>query len=458
MSEAEDASAVGARRGRSVIYLHIGAPKTGTTYLQNILWRNRHALREDGFLYPGEHYLAHTHAALNLREIHGEHRGYMNPAVPGAWQRLVDEARNWDGTVLVSQELFSPAEPAQIERAMTTLDFADVHLIYTARDLVRQVPAAWQEDLKNRKTMTFAEFLESLQAPAEQMHRLARIFWRMQDAADVLGRWAHAVPPDRVHLITLPQPATGDDTLWTRFCEVTGIDAGRYDTIAAAANQSLGVAEANLLLRLNLALDGEIRWPVYSDSVTGLVAIDVLGARPNPRKIILPPGDRAWIAKRAEEMVEELRTAKYHVVGDLDDLTPSVDTSSAADSTALNQQADAPDAEMVDAAVESMAALVARLQQRRDEIDLVNAELDRQRTEQDVLRTERDTLRQDVARLEQDTARLAAILAKPPAKLFVIKLSEQNRAVMRARIVYWNIAVFSRKVISKISPGRAHGR
>lgn len=36
-----------------VIYLHIGAPKTGTTYLQNVLWRNRERLRTDGLLYPG---------------------------------------------------------------------------------------------------------------------------------------------------------------------------------------------------------------------------------------------------------------------------------------------------------------------------------------------------------------------------------------------------------------------
>lgn len=436
----------------SAIYLHIGAPKTGTTYLQSILWKNRHTLRADGFLYPGEHYLSHTHAALNLREIHGEHAGYRNPAVPGAWQRLVDEARAWDGTVLVSQELFSPAEPAQAERALATLDFADVHIIYTARDLLRQVPAAWQEDLKNRKTMTFAEFLEQLQAPPEHMHRLARIFWRMQDAVDVLGRWARGVPPERVHLITLPRRADGGDTLWTRFCAVTGLDPGRYDTSAAVANTSLGISEANLLRRLNLALGEDVRWPLYSDCVTGLVGIDVLAARPNPRRIALSDEDGAWLTKRAHMMVEELRAAKYDVVGDLDDLLPASPAAGEAVGEATGQADapewadpdDAPAAEMVDAAVESMAALLARLQRWRDELDQTTSEVRR-------LGAERD-------RLQEEVERHRAMLAKPPLKLFVIKLSERNRAVMRARIVYWNIVVYGRKIIGRLLPGRARGR
>jgi len=32
--------------------VHVGAPKTGSTYLQAVLWRNRAALRAAGVLYP----------------------------------------------------------------------------------------------------------------------------------------------------------------------------------------------------------------------------------------------------------------------------------------------------------------------------------------------------------------------------------------------------------------------
>ena len=36
------------------VYVHVGLPKTGTTYLQHMLWESREALAADGVLFPGE--------------------------------------------------------------------------------------------------------------------------------------------------------------------------------------------------------------------------------------------------------------------------------------------------------------------------------------------------------------------------------------------------------------------
>jgi hypothetical protein len=52
------------------VYLHIGAPKTGTTYLQEVLFRNRARLAEHGVLYPGDSTAAHYAAVLDLRVRH----------------------------------------------------------------------------------------------------------------------------------------------------------------------------------------------------------------------------------------------------------------------------------------------------------------------------------------------------------------------------------------------------
>ena len=35
------------------VILHVGLPKTGTTYLQSIAWANKDVLREQGVLLPG---------------------------------------------------------------------------------------------------------------------------------------------------------------------------------------------------------------------------------------------------------------------------------------------------------------------------------------------------------------------------------------------------------------------
>src|SRR4051812_29898696 len=227
---------------RPVTYVHIGAPKSGTTYLQMALWNNRETLRGNGVLYPGETFASHAHAVLDLTRQ--RFFGHEDPAIPGAWDRMVEQIRAWNGTAIISQELLSPARPDVIERALTSLAFSEVHLVYTARDLARQVPAAWQENVKNRYDQDFEEFVTSLRAPAEEMHTLAVGFWRMQDAADVLARWGGELPPEHVHLITIPSGSVPRDVLWSRFCAVTGLDPDAYGLPGDAANVSLGVSEA----------------------------------------------------------------------------------------------------------------------------------------------------------------------------------------------------------------------
>ena len=49
-----------------VVYLHVGAPKTGTTYLQAMLHAHRDQLRTDGCLYPASRLWAHHDEARFL--------------------------------------------------------------------------------------------------------------------------------------------------------------------------------------------------------------------------------------------------------------------------------------------------------------------------------------------------------------------------------------------------------
>ncbi len=37
----------------ATVFLHIGLPKTATTYLQTILWGNREVLEQQGIRLPG---------------------------------------------------------------------------------------------------------------------------------------------------------------------------------------------------------------------------------------------------------------------------------------------------------------------------------------------------------------------------------------------------------------------
>ena len=138
----------------------------------------------------------------------------------------------------------------------------------------------------------------------------------------MLARWSRNVPPDHVHVITVPKIADPPDLLWRRFSGVVGIDPDAYDISNAFVNTSLGPAEAEFLRRLNVALGDEVGWPLYDEVVKHKLAQDVLAKRPKKGRMVLQPDDAAWVADRANATVETLATAGYDIVGTLDDLRP----------------------------------------------------------------------------------------------------------------------------------------
>lgn len=339
-----------------IVYFHIGAPKTGTTFLQRVLWTNRERLAELGVLYPGQTFRSHLHAAFDLRGA--GFQGHRDPKVPGAWSALVESARGWNGPVVFSQGLFSPATRRQIDRAMEDLAFAEVHIVCTARELTRQVPAAWQEDIKNRFRVTFDEYVAALQRPGEDDNRLGRMFWRMQDLVELLDRWSRNLPAERVHIVTVPPSGRQPDVLWRRFAQVIGVDPEAVHLPPALVNRSLGASEATFLLRLNDALDAEVGWPLYNEMVKQHVQDALVQRTPSARAALSAP-HATWFVTRGLELVDELRTRRYELVGSLDDLMPPPLDSFAADPPAPTAD------EQLAVAVEAMAAILLGISRRR---------------------------------------------------------------------------------------------
>lgn len=337
----------GARR----VFIHIGAPKTGTTYLQDVLWTNRHALRANGMLYPGIGPGSHIMASLDLRQI--SFKGYRNPEVPGAWGRLVDEIRDFGGPAIIDHELLSGAKVRQVQRALRTLDFAEVHIVYTARDMARQLPAAWQEWVRNRETDTMAEWLRSVHSPnVDDPADPGRLFWRLHDMPVVLDRWTRGVPAERVHLITVPPPGSDPDILWKRFAGVVGIDPDAYDTESSRARPSLAAPQTEVLRRVNLAIGKEtFPWKPYDRIVKRYLSFE-LGNQPGPA-IALPKDEFDWAVEWSRQAVQKFSDAGYDVAGDLDELIP-IEQRSGVDPASVSAEAQA------EAAIGGIAALLAR--------------------------------------------------------------------------------------------------
>jgi hypothetical protein len=333
------------------VFVHVGAPKTGTTFLQHVLWANRSALADQGALYwgqvPGDHFFA-------AQDLRGRYfRGHPHPRVAGAWERLAGAARDWTGpTVLISHELLSTCTPEQADRAVESLRPHEVHVVLTARDLARQIPAMWQESVKNGRVVPYRRYLQTLQRP--NPIAVGRIFWRTQDAVDILERWATAVPPERIHVVTVPPRGADPSLLWQRFCTVAGLSpAPLDDNVSTHGNVSLGLAEAELLRRLNVRLGKELSWPEHEELLKGFMTRKVLSGRPGSTRTGIPAPKREWVLERSRTMVEGLRAGGYDVVGSLDDLVPEF--GSEPDATP-DPSAD----EVLDTAVDALGVLLTK--------------------------------------------------------------------------------------------------
>ncbi len=348
------------------VFLHIGAPKTGTTYLQQVLYRNREALEAAGVLYPRVSGDAHHTALWDLREVWGKRE--FGQDIRGHWNRTVALVREWDGpTAVMSSELFVYAEPAICRRALSAFGDTEVHVVYTARDLLRQAPAVWQERVKNQHTLGYDEFLDDVLGQAKSS--MAKGFWSAQDTPAALKRWSQGLPPGRVHVVTTPPSGTPPATLWRRFATVVGIDGRDYDTDVPLANTSMSVLAAEVLRRFNIR-HGEQMTPLqYRRIVRRGLFERLAGLVSDPTRLTLTTQQRAELAKRGSEMAATISRRGYDVVGSLDELVPATSSRLPSDDASSQRRpVDVTDADVSDALMDVVDDLLRandRRKQRR---------------------------------------------------------------------------------------------
>jgi hypothetical protein len=296
-------------------FVHIGLPKTGTTYLQTTMWRNRPQLRRQGFLYPGTRRLDHYNAQQVIRGASRERLG----ANADAWDRIRDALTSWDGDGLLTHEFLCLARPAEIAPALEALQPTEVHVVVTVRDHVRQFPALWQEALKMNYDGSFDEFV------AEALAGRRRGAWGFdsQDLPKILDRWSRVVSPERIHVIITPPAGAPRTLLWQRWCQVLGIDDSDFEPDAGRANESLGAAQAALLHRVKPFLTGDLTdGPVRHRWVRGYFGHEVLVPQRGER-FGLRAEQSQELRKRSLDAAAFLREQGYDVVGEVGDLVPS---------------------------------------------------------------------------------------------------------------------------------------
>jgi len=298
------------------VFVHVGSPKTGTTYLQGILWRNRQLLRRQGVTLPlrtiGEHF-------AGTFQVAGWTQKRPAPAwVAGAWDRLVESALSADRDALITHEMYCRATEEQAQKALAPLlaSGREVHVIVTARDLARQIPAAWQERVKVGGRMTFHSFSQYIRDP--ERHPQGAGFWRAQDTASLVRRWGSGLPPENVHVVTVPPRGAAPDVLWQRFSQVIGVDHRPFD-LGKVVNESLRAEQVEVARRINVALGGRIHWPHPWSQVVKSFYQSALAGRPGTT-ITMGAEEHELARERSSEIVLTLEQSGVDIVGSLDEL------------------------------------------------------------------------------------------------------------------------------------------
>ncbi|WP_181407442.1 hypothetical protein [Nocardioides sambongensis] len=324
--------------------MHVGLQKTGTSYLQAAMLASRDALREQGLdLVPATKREAFE-LMLLVRERY--HAGRDPDSVPEALDRFTAALRAASGpAALLSQESLAAARPRQVERFLAACADREVHVVLTARDLGRQVPSSWQQEVKAGRTVDYGDYLHGLQE--SQREGRGTHPWIHLDPPAVLARWARHLPPERIHVVTVPPRGSSPTLLLERFCGVLDLDPSTVRPEEDPANTSIGRVQAEVLRRVNLELPDDVRRrQVYGNVGKRWFAAQVLSAQ-DGAAIRLPQALRPWAEEVADAQISALAAAGYDIVGDLADLrcapeafeevdgTPDGDAVAAAAVTAL---------------------------------------------------------------------------------------------------------------------------
>ncbi len=345
------------------VYLHIGTMKSATTYIQALGQQNRARLAEVGVFWP-----ATSQPFLALNDLLS--RGHDRPGQGGAWTRLSRRYTAFSGDAVFSNELLAALSPDKIERLVTELAPAEVHVVVTARDLGRVIPSHWQTTLKNGSTMEWSEFAEAVCSEPSRWRKVLQSrlpndggrlagsketcswFWRRHDLPGILGRWQQFVPAERMTIVTVPPPGTKSQVVGDRFASVLGVDTAMFEQ-PTDANSSVGASSAELLRRLN-ASGQDLQRHHYQLGVRQALVGRALSDRAEQEpRFGLTRSQQMWVSERAERMIEEVRASSVRVVGDLDDLRPATEAS-----PGLVDPASTSDADLLEAALVGLGELV----------------------------------------------------------------------------------------------------
>jgi len=141
--------------------LHIGRNKTGTSALQNFLFRNRKKLKEFGVVYP-EFGLEERNAHGLARTHHKLARDIKNQEIDGLRDALYSEVAGYDDVVLSSEIFHTIADPSRVARVFEP---GTTKVVIYLREYVTYLASWYQQSIHStNSTMRFSDVIGNFDA------------------------------------------------------------------------------------------------------------------------------------------------------------------------------------------------------------------------------------------------------------------------------------------------------
>jgi hypothetical protein len=146
------------------VFLHIGAHKTGTSYLQHLFYLNHARLARAGIHYPliGPNDAHHALAAAWIDMPDLPQRFFGKGGPDKLWNDLIARYARAPGTVFLSAENLSRQSPETVDfadLARRLAPFDEVRVIYTLRQQAELVQSLWLQAAKSGRVLALRPYL-----------------------------------------------------------------------------------------------------------------------------------------------------------------------------------------------------------------------------------------------------------------------------------------------------------
>jgi hypothetical protein len=297
--------------------VHIGPPKTGTTYLQSAFHSCRAAAAAQGVHYAGptRQPTAAVQAVL----------GNQSPNtgdVPGLnqWHALVREVkRSRKRRVVISSEFFADAQPEAIETVAHDLGGDRVHVVVTLRPLARIIPSQWQQFIQSGVRKPFDPWLDAI---FNDPSKVTPTFWRRHRHDELIARWANVVGQENVTVVALDDR---DHAMVTRVFErLVGLREGTLVADQDLSNRSMTMPEVEVVRAFNEQYTAEGLGRPLHTQIMRFGAASYMKARPpapDEPRVEAPQWALDRAGEVAREMVDAIVASGVRIVGDPERLT-----------------------------------------------------------------------------------------------------------------------------------------